>query len=409
MKLSVLICVYNTPKEYLEECLASITSSTLVDYEICMVDDGSTLDYSALVSFYNVKYVKTENRGILAARLRCIDMAEGEYSVFVDSDDTVSCDFHQRMVEMADRTSADIVMNDWAFRTERARYYCLGDSTVSADVSADGEEVLFKFLSQEGREHSYFVLWNKIYRSELLKSAASYVKKTALMNTPSVYAEDALINFFAFRDAKRMRNIHTGYYFYRIHSSQSVTVSGKDKLRMQITLMSMTLNTMAESLPNTERKKELLASIRRWGELMSRTHYSYASSAGYNELYDIIKVAYRVEKLRRSTMCDQSAYVNNRLLASNFEEIDAALLRIWSDDSVTEVCYDKRDPYVRAFLQRLAASGREISYSLTASEIIPRAEISLKNKIIHNYYVYNIGLVLFKKGSRLRAFLKKKL
>ena len=156
MKLSVLICVYNTAKEYLAKCLDSITRSTLRDYEICMVDDGSTVDYSDFVSSYGLKYVKTENRGILAARLRCIEMAEGEYSVFVDSDDTVSCDFHQPMVDTADRACADIVMNDWAFHTERARYCCLGDSTVSGDVFADGEEVLFKFLSQEGREHSYF-------------------------------------------------------------------------------------------------------------------------------------------------------------------------------------------------------------------------------------------------------------
>ena len=409
MKLSVLICVYNTAKEYLAECLDSITRSTLRDYEICMVDDGSTVDYSELVSSYGLKYVKTENRGILAARLRCIEMAEGEYSVFVDSDDTVSCDFHQPMVETADWACADIVMNDWAFRTERARYYCLGDSTVSGHVSADGEEVLVKFLSQEGREHSYFVLWNKIYRSELLKSAARCVESSFLMSAPSVYAEDALINFFAFRDASRLRNIHTGYYFYRIHSSQSVNVSGREKLLTQINLMSMTLDTMADALPNTELKNAMLASIKKWGELMSRTHYSYALSAGYSDIYDAIKAAYRVEKLKRSTMRDQSAYVNNRLLASNFEEIDGALLKIWGDAGVTEVCYDKRDSYVRAFLERLALSGRKIVYSPTASESIPRAEISLKNKILHNYYIYNIGLILFKKGSRLRALLKKKL
>ena len=66
MKFSIIICVYNTPVEYLSEALRSVTDSTLKrisgDYEICMVDDGSDekYDYSALVKEYGVKYIKTE-------------------------------------------------------------------------------------------------------------------------------------------------------------------------------------------------------------------------------------------------------------------------------------------------------------------------------------------------------------
>ena len=57
MKLSIVICVYNTDKAYLYECISSIFSSTLSDYEIVLIDDGSTLDYSDIIKEYKLKYI----------------------------------------------------------------------------------------------------------------------------------------------------------------------------------------------------------------------------------------------------------------------------------------------------------------------------------------------------------------
>ena len=87
MKLSIIICIYNTAIDYLAECIESITNSTLKEldgnYEICMVDDGSTVDYTDLVNKYRINYKKTENRGILAARTTGVEMASGDYDGFV--------------------------------------------------------------------------------------------------------------------------------------------------------------------------------------------------------------------------------------------------------------------------------------------------------------------------------------
>ena len=407
MKLSIIICVYNTDRVYFKSCLDSLTKSTLDDYEICVVDDGSTVDYSDFVSEYRLKYKKTENRGILSARLTGISMAEGDYAAFCDSDDTVSFNYHRPMVELADREGADIVINDWAFHTARARYFCKGDSTITESISESGQDVLMRFLAQEGREHSYFVLWNKVYKTELLKSAAEAVSSSEVAASPSVYAEDALINFFAFREAKKLRNIHTGYYFYRIHASQSVNVVSEEKLATQVRLMSKTLDTMRESLPECALRDRMAECLDRWGELMSRTHYSYAVSAGYKDVADVIKSAYRVEKLAKSTMRDQSAYVNNSLLGGNFTEVDEALLSVYRDEGITELSYDRRDDYVCRSIEYMRASGRAISYSKRAATRIPKQKKSTKNRILHNYYVYMIGMLLFKKGSKIRALLKK--
>ena len=152
MKLSVIVCVYNTPKQYLCECLRAIRASSLRDIEICLVDDGSREDYSELVSRFDVKYKKTENRGILAARLYGISMAEGDYIAFHDSDDTVSFDFYRPMIAAAEEKNADIVLNDWAFHTDKARYFCKQDLTISTDIDKKDGEIL---ILQSEREFGF--------------------------------------------------------------------------------------------------------------------------------------------------------------------------------------------------------------------------------------------------------------
>ena len=118
MKLSVIICVYNTEKQYFEECLKSVRNSTLKDYEILVIDDGSTIDYTDVIKKYEPRYVKTENRGLFASRLFAISIAKGDYVTFVDSDDTVTFNYHQPMLNAAINLNCDVVINDWAFHTE---------------------------------------------------------------------------------------------------------------------------------------------------------------------------------------------------------------------------------------------------------------------------------------------------
>ena len=135
MKLSIIICVYNTPREIFEGCLRSLQKSTLFadggkhGTEIIAVDDGSSTDYSDLIEKYGIRYTRTENRGIFSARALGISLATGEYVAFVDSDDTVSFDYHAPMIEKADVSGADIIINDWAYHTDSSRYFTDADST----------------------------------------------------------------------------------------------------------------------------------------------------------------------------------------------------------------------------------------------------------------------------------------
>ncbi|MBQ9132591.1 MAG: glycosyltransferase family 2 protein [Clostridia bacterium] len=411
MKLSIIICVYNTPIAYLDECLQSITQSTLEpeSYEICLVDDGSTVDYSTLWERYAVKYQKTENQGIFRARLLGISMAEGDYIAFVDSDDTVSVHYHRPMLTFAEMGQHDVVFNGWAFHSERSRYYCKNDTTIARDFTYCGEDILPAFLANRGREHSYYVLWNKLFSARVLRAAREQLLPIAEREGKYNFSEDALICFFAFLHAKRIRNLHTGYYFYRIHSQQTVNVISRERLASHIKYMAMTFSIMEQHLPNNAKKAECLRSLRKWKQLMARTHYSHAKGGGYTDLYPMISQCYGVPRLRPSRYRDGSVYASNWLLPKNYTEIDRALLALWHSTEPHTVSLRGCTKDTQLLLFRLMADGAPILPHDRNGLRLPRPVIRWRDRLVMHPLVYRMGLLLFPKGSRLRAILKKRI
>ncbi len=408
MKLSLIVCLYNTPKAYFSECLSSIRRSTLKkeDYEILVIDDGSSEDYSDLINEHGARVIKTENRGIFRARLLGIEEALGDYVAFVDSDDTVSFNYHLPMLLSALENGLDVCFNDWAFHTERTRYACFGDSSISSDFTYEGDEVLPAFLKNEGREHSYFVLWNKLFKAATLKGILPSVKPIAEDEERYNYSEDALICFFAFKNSKKIANLHTGYYFYRIHSSQTVNIVNEERLVSHIKYMSKTLDLMLENLPDTERRAEMEISVKKWASLMSRTHYSHAKANKYSHLYDYIKESYHVDSLKKSTFHDNSAYSKNKVLPVNILEIERALIVLWNSDAEEHICLCEANKYMKRSVRFMKKQGKRIKVSPEGRRL-PTPHVKLIDRIIMNKLVYTLGLIFFKKGSRIRAFLKK--
>ena len=105
-KISVIIPVYNV-QDYLDECLASITSQTIgfSDIQVILVNDGSPDDSAAVCRRFaaahpeNVIYAEQPNSGVSAARNRGIGLAEGELITFLDGDDKWSADAFETAYE----------------------------------------------------------------------------------------------------------------------------------------------------------------------------------------------------------------------------------------------------------------------------------------------------------------------
>lgn len=408
MKLSIIICLYNTKREYVKKCLSSITKSTLSkeDYEILVIDDGSTEDYSQLIEYYKPTYVKTENRGHLASRLYGLMIAKGDYVAFCDSDDTVSVNYHAPMLKKAIEENCDIVINDWAFHNQSGKAYPKEDITIKNDITLENEDILNYLTNAQGKYHSLFVLWNKVYKKSVLLSAKMDLEKTDVIMERMGYSEDTLLNFFAYKNAKKLSNIHTGYYFYRIHDEQSTFVDGCEKrLSSQIKSMVKTINIMKGNATDNQR-----VGIDEWGKLMSRVQYTTAKSLGLTQLEDAIKEAYGVDCLKMSSVSDEIGYITNGLLGENFDVVDGMLYDISKRSGGVSVNYDKKDKYVSGVIDYMNTKmGKNIRYDKNADISIPKRKISLRKKLFHNKTVYSVGLKLFKKGSKIRRKLKSKL
>lgn len=113
-KVSVIVPVYNTEK-YLNRCLDSLVTQTLEEIEVVAIDDGSTDKCSQILDEYQTKYpekmkvVHKENGGQASARNLALQLCEGEYIGFLDSDDFVKENMFEKMYSTACEKNADYV------------------------------------------------------------------------------------------------------------------------------------------------------------------------------------------------------------------------------------------------------------------------------------------------------------
>ena len=114
MRFSIIIPVYNV-ESYLPETLGSVLAQSYTDYEIVLVDDGSTDRCPALCDGFRdscknaVKVIHQKNRGLLAARRAGIEASEGDYVVSLDGDDLLRCDALEKIGSAIDLKHPDVV------------------------------------------------------------------------------------------------------------------------------------------------------------------------------------------------------------------------------------------------------------------------------------------------------------
>lgn len=100
-KFSIIVPVYNVEK-YINRCIDSILYQTIDDFEVILVDDGSSDKSGIICDYYEtiddrVKVIHKKNGGVSSARNAGLDLCQGKYVVFVDSDDYISKDYLQKL------------------------------------------------------------------------------------------------------------------------------------------------------------------------------------------------------------------------------------------------------------------------------------------------------------------------
>lgn len=113
-KISVIVPVYNVEK-YIDKCIESIKNQTEKDFEVILVDDGSTdccpqLCDSYVQSDSRFRVIHKKNGGLVSAWMRGLEEAEADYIVFIDSDDWVAARFFEKTWDAVEKYHADMVV-----------------------------------------------------------------------------------------------------------------------------------------------------------------------------------------------------------------------------------------------------------------------------------------------------------
>lgn len=125
VKISIIIPVYNV-EQYLEKCIKSIINKKIDNYEIILIDDGSTDASGAICDEYSRKYKKIrtihqENKGLSSARNTGIINSTGEYLMFVDSDDFISKGVNLKKI--VNDLKYDVTQYKWIYYYENNNKY----------------------------------------------------------------------------------------------------------------------------------------------------------------------------------------------------------------------------------------------------------------------------------------------
>ena len=399
-ELSVIVCTYNTQPEYLECCFESIARGGLSDYEIVLIDDGSDTDYSAVCEKYPaVRHIVIPRSGTLLARLAGIRESRGKFISFADSDDTVSFSFYARLLEKM-RQGSDIAVGGWAFHSPTCRYVCVKDSTMQVRAELCGDILPF-FFEEAGKEHSRYVLWNKMFTADVLRRAAKRVEEE-LPDFPLCYAEDVLLSRFVLGEAKSLSFVQGGYYFYRTHAGQTVKIGSEEKLLYTVKCADYVFDRLKKAdIPEGYTQKlgewqarldaHFLKSAQEFSEQAVSAAENFRSKSGFAVGK---KVAFN------------DKYLIHRLLPDNFEEYEKILSEIQKNKKANLIC-KTRTHYFENELARLKENGVPVRKVKNGGIFVPKEKYSLKNRIKHNPFLCRIAGRLFPPGSKIREKLKK--
>ena len=229
MKLSIIVPIYNVAS-YLRKCVDSLLVQDITDYEIILVDDGSPDECPQICDEYVEKYdsirvVHQENAGLSAARNSGVKVAQGDYILFVDSDDYLQPNTLGTLLEQVQRDNLDVLRFRYQNVKESGEVFVPheGMKTDYNDYSAIPTDGL-NFLNERLGIQCYvvqFLIKTEIVRKELF--------------TPGIYFEDTDWTPRMLLRTKRVASTDLVVYNY-LWREGSITLSQKDinKMRKQL-------------------------------------------------------------------------------------------------------------------------------------------------------------------------------
>lgn len=224
MLISIVVPIYNVEK-YLRKCLNSILEQSYSEFELILVDDGSTDCSGSIADEYGrnderISVYHKENEGLAATRNYGIERAKGEYICFIDSDDWIENTYLENLSRLANEYFADVVICDF-LKNE-------GEGVITQPLSEviveeTGYEAIANIYTQNYLR--YVVAWNKLYRRSIFDN---------IKYLTGIIHEDEAICADIFCACAKVIRTNRVLYNYRVNNSTSIMSSEYNLKRLDI-------------------------------------------------------------------------------------------------------------------------------------------------------------------------------
>ena len=218
VKVSVIVAVYQV-EAYIKQCLDSLQNQTLCDFEVLLIDDGST-DKSGLICD---EYAKTDSRfrvfhkkneGIGSVRQFGLEKSTGEYVIHVDPDDWVESTMLEELYSCAKKESADIVICDYFLNQKNKTIYKKQEPDLSSEHS----------YFQDLINKLYGSCWNKLVRKSCFKQYGISFRKDMVL------WEDKLVNLKLAEQKIKVVYLPKAFYHYVARNNSAIRKCSKKRV-----------------------------------------------------------------------------------------------------------------------------------------------------------------------------------
>jgi glycosyltransferase involved in cell wall biosynthesis len=222
--VSIIIPIYNA-QMYIEACLDSILKQTFQEFEVILVDDGSSDASGSICDYYAQKNKRItvfhrENAGVSASRNFGLAHSTGNYILFVDADDTIESDMLEGCIRLAEKNDAELVICSFRYyMTDENR---MVENRLGNEVQVTEKELFDLWFTQLVDKEILNPPWNKLIRRDLLdKNFIQFHEKFSI-------CEDMAFSIQILGAAKKIVLTDKMYYNYYLKSSGTLVFKFHD-------------------------------------------------------------------------------------------------------------------------------------------------------------------------------------
>lgn len=263
---SIIIPVYNTEK-YLTQCLKSVLNQKFNqdEYEVIIVNDGSTDNSIKVINkfknrFKNFKLINRENKGVLFSRIEALKNADGEYILFLDSDDFLPEDCLEKYSKEINNRRYDII---------RGNYYMVNKDNIETKFIRykQRKEIQETKKMYEGilKSDNYNSVWGEIIKKDIIDT--SIIDKSISMG------DDVEINQNIYLKANSIKLIKDYVYCYRKNPKSMTNSVSVDRLKSNIIDIEKVYSRLIENVIGLNDKRLIKLSYVRY--LYKKHEYNY--------------------------------------------------------------------------------------------------------------------------------------